>query len=88
MPTNRRMKKRVEVTEQPQQYQHRVEIAILALDHATTGIRTLIRFLLEQQGGDWRDLRQLDAAESDLKEALRCLRNRTIVGQRLRRRQR
>jgi hypothetical protein len=59
--------------DQPQEYRHRVEIAIESLFHATAGIEMIVRFLREQQSPDWRDTQMLDMAAGDFRIAIRWL---------------
>jgi hypothetical protein len=62
--------------DRPQVYRERVEIALFALRHALIGCQTLVRYVLEQQGPDWRDSAPLDAAADDLRQARKWLRKR------------
>lgn len=62
--------------DRPQHFEPRVEIALLTLKHALVGCQTLLHFVLEQQGPDWRESVLLDAAEGDLRTAKSWLRKR------------
>jgi hypothetical protein len=76
MATSRRRRTHLKYIEKPQDYEHRVEIAIEALFHATAGIEMIVRFLREQQSPDWRDTQMLDTAAGDFRNAIRWLRKR------------
>jgi hypothetical protein len=73
---NKRLKRHLRDADQPQEYRHRVEIAIEALFHATAGIEMIVRFLREQQSPDWRDTQMLDTAAGDFRNAIQWLRKR------------
>jgi hypothetical protein len=65
----------------PQYYEPRVEIALHALKNGLVGCQMLVRFLLEQQGIDWRDVGpMLDAADADFIKARTWLNKRKKKG--------
>lgn len=74
-------KKRARPAGLPQHYLPRVEIAVETLASGIRGLMRTAEYLVAQAGADWRDrLGLLDAAEADLKEALRWLGKRRVIG--------
>jgi hypothetical protein len=64
-------------SDKPQYYEPRVECALFALRDALTGCQTIVRYMAEQEGVDWRDVGpMLDAADSDFAKARAWLRKR------------
>lgn len=74
------LKRRPPVELKPQEYQHRIEIAIEALFHATIGVNMLVRFLRQQQTPNWRRLQLLDTAAGDFRQAIHWLGKKKIRG--------
>ena len=57
--------------EKPQAYEHRVDAAIEALNQSLIGAAMLVKFLLEQQGHEWKKRTDLVvAARSNLRRSL------------------
>ena len=80
MPAVKRQKHAPRYSVQPQSYEHRVEIAIEALFHATLGIHTLVRFMQQQQTPDWKEMQLISVAAEDFKKSIRWLNNRIPDG--------
>lgn len=90
MPAAKRRKRRLRIqyNERPQDYEHRVEVAIEALFHASVGIQMLVRFLQQQQTPDWKSMRLIDVATEDFGKAIGWLENRDAKRAVVRRRRR
>ena len=59
----------------PQEYQHRVKVALKALASGVAATQILVLYLTEQQGTEWRHLSHLlRAADQDFSRAQRWLR--------------
>ena len=71
------MHKRKLITEdagEPQDYRHRVEVAIEGMAHALAGVRMLVVFLQMQQSPEWRTTRPVKTATGDFRCAIKWLR--------------
>ena len=79
MPNNRRLRRHLKYGEKPQDYEHRVEIAIEALFHATNGIQVIIAFLRQQQSPDWRNTQSLKQAASNFQDSIWWLGKRDAI---------
>jgi hypothetical protein len=58
---------------EPQDYRHRVEVAIAGMAHAIAGVRMLVIFLQMQQSPEWRSTQALKTATSDFRSAIKWL---------------
>jgi hypothetical protein len=63
-------KRKQSMTDRPQTYEHRTEIALYALRHTLKSVNHLTLFLIEQLGPNWQELDHLlVAARSEMKQA-------------------
>jgi hypothetical protein len=64
---------------EPQDYRHRVEVAIEGMAHAIAGVRMIVIFLKMQQSPEWRSTQAVKTATSDFRSAIKWLRRADAV---------